>query len=106
MTSIFFIQPDGREQQADAQPGQSVMQVALGAVVPGITADCGGACTCATCHGYVDEAWVSRVPPPSADELDMIDAGCLDALPNSRLTCQIKITVELDGLVIRLPPAY
>jgi ferredoxin, 2Fe-2S len=105
MTRIIFIQQDGRQQQAPAEVGQSVMQVALGAMVPGITADCGGACTCATCHGYVDEAWLARVPPPSADELDMIDAACLDALPNSRLTCQVKITAELDGLVIRLPPS-
>lgn len=105
MTKIVFIQPDGREQAVDAQPGQSVMQAALGAMVPGIVADCGGACSCATCHGYVDEEWVSRVPPPSADEADMIDAGCLDVQPNSRLTCQIRMTEALEGLVIRLPPS-
>ena len=105
MTRIHFIQPDGREQAVDANPGQSVMQAAIGALVPGIVADCGGACTCATCHGYGDEAWVDRVPPASADEADMIDAGCLAVQPNSRLTCQIKVTDALDGLVIRLPPA-
>jgi len=105
MTRILFIQPDGREQFVGASAGQSVMQAAIGALVPGIVADCGGACTCATCHGYVEEAWVDRVPPPSADEAEMIDAGCLDVLPTSRLTCQIKVTDELDGLVIRLPPA-
>ena len=105
MTRILFIQPDGREQSVDANPGQSVMQVAIGALVPGIVADCGGACSCATCHGYVDEAWVDQLPPASADEMDMIDAGCLDVQPNSRLTCQIKVTDALDGLVIRLPPA-
>jgi len=104
MTHILFIQPNGRQQQVEAQPGQSVMQAAVRSMVPGITADCGGACSCATCHGYVDEAWVGRVPPASADELDMIDAGCLDAQPNSRLTCQIKVSEDLDGLVIRLPP--
>jgi len=105
MTRIHFIQQDGREQAVDANPGQSVMQAAIGALVPGIVADCGGACTCATCHGYVDDAWVDRVPPASPDEADMIDAGCLDVQPNSRLTCQIKVTDALDGLVIRLPPA-
>jgi 2Fe-2S ferredoxin len=104
-TRIHFIQPDGREQSVDARPGQSVMQAAMAAMVTGITADCGGACTCATCHGYVDEAWVARLPPPSAEELDMIDAGCLDVQPNSRLTCQIKVTEELGGLVVRLPSA-
>jgi 2Fe-2S ferredoxin len=103
MTRLLFVQPDGSEHAVEAQPGQSVMQAALGAMVPGITADCGGACTCATCHGYVDEAWLGRVPAPSADEADMIDAGCLDARPSSRLTCQIRITEALDGLVIRLP---
>lgn len=105
MTRILFIQPDGREQAVEASAGQSVMQAAIGALVPGIVADCGGACSCATCHGYVDERWVDRVPPASVDETEMIDAGCLDALPTSRLTCQIKVTDELEGLVIRLPPA-
>jgi 2Fe-2S ferredoxin len=104
MTRIFFIQPDGREQPVEAKPGQSVMQAAIGAMVPGIVADCGGACTCATCHGYVDEAFADRVPPPSADEADMIDAGCLHVQPNSRLTCQIRVTPEMEGLVIRIPP--
>ena len=104
MTRILFIQPDGSEQTVDADPGQSVMQAAIGAMVPGIVADCGGACTCATCHGYVDEAWVGRVPPPGSDETEMIDAGCFDVQATSRLTCQIRVTAEMDGLVIRLPP--
>ena len=104
MTRIIFIQADGREQAVEAHPGRSVMQAAVDAMVPGIVADCGGACTCATCHGYVDAAWVERVPPGSHDELDMIDAGCLHAQQNSRLTCQIKVTEAMDGLTIRLPP--
>ena len=103
MTRIHFIQPDGREHLVEAKPGQSVMQAAIGAMVPGIVADCGGACSCATCHGYVDDAWADRVPPPSADEADMIDAGCLDVQANSRLTCQIKVTSEMEGLVVRIP---
>ena len=105
MTRISFIQPDGRQQTAQATPGQSVMQAAIGAMVPGIIADCGGACSCATCHGYVEESWVARVPPASPEEVEMIDAGCLHALPNSRLTCQIKVTPDLDGLVIHIPPS-
>ena len=104
MPQIVFIQPDGREHPVQARSGQSVMQAAIDAVVPGITADCGGACTCATCHGYVEAEWVSRVPPASSDEREMIDAGCLHAQPNSRLTCQIEMTQELDGLTVRLPP--
>lgn len=105
MVHIRFIQPDGHEQTAEAKPGQSVMQAAIGAMVPGIVADCGGACSCATCHGYVDEAWLDRVPAASADEAEMIDAGCLDTQPNSRLTCQIKVDEQLEGLVIRIPPS-
>jgi 2Fe-2S ferredoxin len=105
MTRILFIQPDGREQVVEARSGQSVMQAAIGAMVPGIVADCGGACSCATCHGYVDTAWTDRVPPASEDEAEMIDAGCLDVLPTSRLTCQIKITPEMEGLVVRIPPS-
>ena len=105
MTRILFIQPDGREQSAQGDPGQSVMQAAIGAMVPGIVADCGGACSCATCHGYVDAAWVDRMPQPTAEEADMIDAGCLDVQPTSRLTCQIRLTDDLDGLVVRLPPS-
>ena len=105
MTRILFIQPDGSQQTVEAPAGQSVMQAAVGAMVPGIVADCGGDCSCATCHGYVEEAWVDRVPPPTEAEAEMIDAGCLDTLPNSRLTCQIKLTPELEGLVIRIPPS-
>lgn len=105
MTRILFIQPDGREQVVDAKPGQSVMQAAVGAAVAGIVADCGGACSCATCHGYVDAAWTDRVPPASDDEAEMIDAACLDVEPTSRLTCQIKLTPEMEGLVIRIPPS-
>jgi 2Fe-2S ferredoxin len=105
MIRILFIQPDGREQSVESKPGQSVMQAAIGAMVPGIVADCGGACACATCHGYVDSAWTEHIPPASTDEADMIDAACLDVQPNSRLTCQIKLTPEMAGLVIRIPPA-
>lgn len=105
MTRILFVHPNGSEQPVEVQPGQSVMQAAIDAMVPGITADCGGACTCATCHGYVDDAWVDRVPRPSADEADMIEAGCLHVQPNSRLTCQIRVTDALEGLLIRVPPS-
>lgn len=105
MTKITFVQADGERIETEGENGATVMETAIMNGVPGIVAECGGACTCATCHGYVDEAWVDRVPPATPDELDMIDAGCLDALPNSRLTCQIRLTDALDGLVIRLPPS-
>ena len=79
------------------------MLAATSKLVPGLIADCGGAGNCATCHGYVDEVWTGRVPPPSADELDMIEAGYLHSQANSRLTCQIELTQQIDGIVIRLP---
>jgi 2Fe-2S ferredoxin len=91
MTRILFIPPDGTEQAVEAELDQSVMQAAVGVLVQGIAADYGGACTCATCHGYVDEASVTLVPPPSSSEAEMIDAGCFDVLPVSGLTCQIKV---------------
>jgi len=81
MTRILFIQPDGRKQVVEAKVGQSVMQAAVNAMVAGIAADCGGACTCATCHGYVDEDGAHHVPSSSSEEAEMIDAGCLDVLP-------------------------
>lgn len=105
MTHVIFIQPDGRQQTVEATLGQSVMQAAIGAMVSGIVADCGGACSCATCHGYVEDAWMDRVPQASPEEAEMIDAGCLDVQPNSRLTCQIKVNSEMEGLVIRVPPS-
>ena len=104
MPHIIFIQPSGDTRTVPAVVGESVMQAAVNAMVPGIVADCGGACSCATCHAYVDAAWADRVPAASANELDMIDGGCLHVEPTSRLTCQIEFTEALDGLTMRLPP--
>jgi 2Fe-2S ferredoxin len=104
MPHIIFIQPDGSVQEVPAVSGESVMQAAINALVPGIVADCGGACTCATCHAYVDGNWIDKVPRALEGEREMVDDGCLHALPESRLTCQITMTDELDGLVMRLPP--
>ena len=102
MPTIKFIEYDGTEHLVRAEVGQSVMQVATNHQVPGILGDCGGSCSCATCHGYVDESCIDRVPPPGVDERDMI-ACALDVHDNSRLTCQIRMTPELDGIVIHLP---
>jgi len=102
MTKITFIEADGKEHAVEAQEGQSVMQTALNNLVPGIVAECGGFASCATCHGYVDEAWLEKLPPPDAAEEGMIECA-FHVRPNSRLTCQLKVTPELDGMVIRLP---
>jgi 2Fe-2S ferredoxin len=85
-----------------ADAGRSVMQAATDHLVPGILADCGGNCACATCHVYVDESWRAKLPPPSKEEREMIECA-LHVQENSRLSCQIPVTAELDGLVIRLP---
>lgn len=102
MPKIVFIEHDGTEHAVEANPGSSVMRAAVDNAVPGIVADCGGCCSCATCHGYVDPAWLSKVPPPSAEEASMLE-GALQVLENSRLTCQIPMSDELDGIVVRLP---
>lgn len=78
------------------------MEAAVKNSVPGVLADCGGSCSCGTCHGYIDPEWLSRISAPEVAELGMLD-GIMLCKSNSRLTCQVKITDELDGLVVRLP---
>jgi 2Fe-2S ferredoxin len=102
MAKITYIQFDGTEDVIDVKPGLTVMEGAVKNNVRGIDADCGGACACATCHVYVDEAWVAKTGEKSAMEESMLDFA-ENVQPNSRLSCQIKISEELDGLVIRLP---
>lgn len=102
MAKIKFIEADGKEHEVEAQEGQSVMQAAMNNLVPGIVAECGGFASCATCHGYVEEAWLTKLPPPDAAEAGMIECA-FHVQPNSRLTCQLKVTPALDGLVVRLP---
>jgi 2Fe-2S ferredoxin len=102
MTKVVYIEHNGTEHVVEAQDGKSVMQTALDHLVPGIVGDCGGCCTCATCHGYVDPAWAGRLPAKSEDENMMLE-GALAVQPNSRLTCQIVVAPQLDGLVVRLP---
>ena len=102
MVKITFVQPDGSQQVVEATPGMTVMEAAKLALVPGIEAECGGACACATCHVYVDEAWTAEVGEPEAMEEDMLDFA-YDVRPTSRLSCQIKVRDELDGLVVQVP---
>jgi 2Fe-2S ferredoxin len=102
MTKIVFIEFNGTEHVVDAAPGTSIMQAAINNLVPGIEADCGGLCACATCHGYVDAAWADKLAPKSRGESDLL-SNASNVRPESRLTCQIPIKPELDGIVIRLP---
>lgn len=102
MAKITFIQPDGTTQVVDAEKGLTVMEAAKLNNVPGIEAECGGACACATCHVYVDEAWRAKVGKPEDMEEDMLDFA-FDVREGSRLSCQIKVSDALDGLVLRVP---
>ena len=102
MAKITYIQFDGTETAVEVKAGLSVMEGAIKNNIPGIDADCGGACACATCHVYVDEAWQEKTGKSSAMEESMLDfAENVEA--NSRLSCQIKVTDALDGLVVRMP---
>jgi ferredoxin, 2Fe-2S len=102
MPKITFIEHDGVEHTVEAEIGATVMETAQRNNVTSIVAECGGACTCATCLVHVDEKWFEKVGPPSAEEEDMLDFA-FEVKPTSRLSCQIKVTKELDGLIVRTP---
>lgn len=102
MPTIHFITQDGQDIAVRAQGGSSVMEVAVANNVPGIDAECGGACACATCHIYVDESWVERLPVKSELEAKMLEFA-VGQQSNSRLSCRIAVGPEIDGLVMRIP---
>ncbi|MBB5573686.1 MULTISPECIES: 2Fe-2S iron-sulfur cluster-binding protein [Rhizobium] len=102
MTKLTIVAFDGTRFDLDADEGSTVMENAVRNSVPGIEAECGGACACATCHVYVDEEWAEKVGGPEAMEEDMLDFA-FDVRPSSRLSCQIKLTKALDGLVVHVP---
>ncbi len=102
MARITYITFDGTTYEVDAAPGSTVMENAVRNDIPGIDAECGGACACATCHVYVEPEWMEAVGPAEPMEEDMLDFA-YDVRPNSRLSCQIKVTPELDGLVVHTP---
>lgn len=103
MPTVHLIDPAGNRRSVPARVGKSLMRAALEADVDGIAADCGGCLTCATCHVIVDPAWAAQLPPPSADELSMLEMTASPRQATSRLSCQIEITPALDGLVATLP---
>jgi 2Fe-2S ferredoxin len=102
MPKIIFIEHDGKTHTVEAANGTTVMENAIKNGVPGIVAECGGACSCATCHVHIAEQWMDKVGQPSPMEEDMLDFA-FDVRPTSRLSCQIKMTDELDGLVVYTP---
>ena len=102
MPRLIFVTHTDEEQIVDSPIDRSLMEAALNAGVPGIDADCGGACACATCHVMIDPSWIDRLDPPSDMEASMLE--CVnDPSPTSRLSCQIKVTEQLDGLRVRTP---
>ncbi|MDO9336607.1 MAG: 2Fe-2S iron-sulfur cluster binding domain-containing protein [Caulobacteraceae bacterium] len=102
MAKVTYVEHDGTEHTIEVKNGMSVMEGAIKNNVPGIDADCGGACACATCHVYVDPAWQGKTGEKSAMEESMLDFA-ENVEDNSRLSCQIKVSDDLDGLVVRMP---
>lgn len=102
MTKLTIVTFDGTPYELEVSNGSTVMESAVRNSIPGIDAECGGACACATCHVYVDDAWTERVGGPEPMEEDMLDFA-FDVRPTSRLSCQIKMNDELDGLVVHAP---
>jgi 2Fe-2S ferredoxin len=102
MPKITYVEHDGTARTVEAKVGATVMETAIQNQVPGIVAECGGACSCATCLVHVDEAWFDRLEPRSAMEEDMLDFA-FEVKPTSRLSCQIKVIEALDGLVVHTP---
>jgi len=102
MPKVVYIDSEGAEYAVEVPNGDNLMQAALDNGVPSILGDCGGACACATCHVFVDPAWYEKVGAPSETESEMLE-GLMDPEPTSRLSCQIFMSDELDGVIVRLP---
>jgi len=105
MPRVVYIEPDGTHVEVDVEEGYSAMEGAIMNGVEGIEAECGGACSCATCHCYVPEDWWDKLPEMDVIEDSMLEAAT-DRRSNSRLTCQVPVTEELDGLVLEVAPSY
>ena len=103
MAKITYLEHNGTAHVIEVTNGLTVMEGARDNGVPGIEADCGGACACSTCHVYITHEWVDRLPAKDSMEADMLDFAWQPDAARSRLTCQIKVTSELDGLVVQLP---
>src|ERR1700679_3052163 len=100
MPTIVFIEHNGDTREVQAEAGRSVMQAAVENAVPGIVADCSGSCSCGTCHGFIDPAWLTTIPAAGTAERALLE-GLLELQENSRLTCQITVTDDIDGMIVR-----
>jgi ferredoxin, 2Fe-2S len=104
VTKVVYVDAEGQEHAIDASVGESVMAAAVKNGIPGIVGECGGNASCATCHVWVREEYASLVGEPGDMEEDLLDLGVSERRPTSRLSCQIPVTVELDGLTVDIPP--
>jgi len=103
MAIVKFVEADGTETELDIQEGWTLMQAAVSNGVDGIEAECGGSCCCATCHCYVEESFMDKLEEPSENELGMLEETADERKNNSRLSCQIKMSADLEGMTVRLP---
>jgi 2Fe-2S ferredoxin len=103
MPKVHYVSADGESKEVETPVGTTVMSAALKNGIDGIVAECGGVCMCSTCHVFVDEKFFGRLPPASDTEEAVLEISAEERQPTSRLSCQIKITDALDGLVVRLP---
>lgn len=103
MPTITLIQHSGESYTVEADDGATVMEVAIDNDIDGIIGECGGCCSCATCHCYIDPAYMGKLPARSSLETEMLEFASSEAKDNSRLACQVEITDELDGMVVTLP---
>lgn len=102
MPTVTYVQANGNSHEVNLDAGSSLMQGAVDNMIDGILAECGGSCSCATCHCYIDESWVDKITPASEMEIDLLTCVS-EPKDNSRLSCQIRMTEALDGLVVHLP---
>ena len=103
MAHVTYIEHNGTQHTVEVPNGDSVMQGAVNNAIQGIVGECGGGLACATCHCYVDDAWIERVGPASEPEQQMLEFAANEIGPGSRLSCQISVSDKLEGLVVRLP---
>ena len=102
MPKITYIEHNGKSHTLEVANGLTVMEGAIQNNISGIDADCGGSCACATCHVYVDEKWINKLPNKESAEVDMLDMA-FEPKPQSRLSCQLTVSNELDGMVVKMP---
>lgn len=103
MPTVTFVAADGSEEKVSATVGTNLMQLAMDEGVDGIIAECGGGCACATCHCYIDERWTEVVGPANDFEEEMLEGTAGERRETSRLSCQVHVTEEMDGLIVHLP---